>query len=231
MTFCVLDSNCSVFDAALKLPGHSDRTAICEGCHNRMHSELNLLRYDYVDLSQLVARADGHSDTKISRPKPESVPPIDMGIFTLRGQIAYTLMITDRSVREYLGERQQSGELTVREGFAVDRSIRYLQPRVYELGEMPATWHHWDMTGEHATELTGPQAMLLLSALHRKARRACGLEARSIAVPGYCGSCQAPALMRADDNPERIWCRQCRATVTSSEYLAQQRMVFAPPPA
>lgn len=228
MTFCVLAEECSVYDRTAQLPGIARSTPLCEGCRRRSESELNLLRYDYVDLSQLIPARDGHSDAKIARPKPASKPTIDLQVFTLRGEIAYALRVTEVALRVYLGDRVPA-ELPVREGFAMDNSIRYLQPRVDELAGMPATEAHWRLSGTVTETLSGPEVLLLLGRLHHRARKICGLEPMTITVPGMCPSCSTASLRRKDDDDDKIWCIHCRLVFSKEMYFQSQRMIFTRP--
>jgi ribosomal protein L37AE/L43A len=224
MTFCVLGENCSVYDRAAKCPGVSLYNPLCEGCRNRSDSELNLLRYDYLDLSQIIPRADGHSDAKIARPKPESSPPIDMQVFTLRSNLVWVVRKSEVHLRAFRGDRP-APDLPMREGFALDHSVRYLRSKVDDLALLP---DYAGPMGNDGEQCSGVELLLMVGSLHRQARRVCGLDPRTISVPGFCPQCSAQALRRHDDDPDRVWCVQCRHTLSQGAYLAAQRMQFAP---
>lgn len=217
MTFCVLGENCSVYDRHSKVAGVSLRNPLCEGCRNRADRDLNLLRYDYVDLSQLIAKKDGHSEAKIARPKPESSPPLDVGVLTLRSDIAASCFEAEIRLRAYSGDRPRPPE-NVREGWGLDASIRYLRPRLEELALMPAI----------ADLISGVEYLLEFSTLHRRARKVCGLDPRTIGLPGDCPQCHTPTLRRHDDDAERVWCGRCNLHLSKDDYYAAQRMQFAP---
>lgn len=223
MTFCVLGENCSVFDRLAKTSGLSRHNPLCEGCRNRAQRELNLLRYDYVDLSQLIGKSDGSSDVKISRPKPESSPAIDLAVFTLRSRIAVSCRQAEDALRVMHGFPPIS--LRMREGYRLADSVFFLSPRVDDLARMPLVLGEW---GDDGAALDGPQVLLLFGFLHRRARRVCGLDPRVVGVPGHCPSCSATALRRHDDDPERVWCGFCQVRLSREDYFAAQRMQFAP---
>jgi hypothetical protein len=235
MTFCVLAENCSVYDRRNQIPGLSFRNPLCEGCRNRSRRELNLLRYDYVDLSQLIARADGHSEVKISRPKPESVPTIDIGVFTLRSAIADVCADAERELRRHLGMPHLS--VKVREGYGLSDAVSFLHPRVDDLARMPPKGALWGFQGPQMADadpspsyLDGAQVLALFSELHRRARRVCGLDPRTVRLPGECPSCSVPSLRRTDDEPDRVWCAACKLQFTHSDYIAAQTMMLGVTP-
>jgi len=225
MTFCILAEHCSVFDPTQLLPGLSYAARLCEGCRARAESELNLLRYDYVDLSQLVPAAQRHSEVRIARPKPSSRPPLNLGVFTLRGRIAWVVLLAEQALRAHRGDRPGRNELPVREGFALDTAVRYLQPRVDELAALPGTEAFWDLAGEQSVVLDGAAVLRLVGLLHRSARKACGLDTQQISLPGDCPKCAASSLRRSPDDPGRIWCVHCRVTLTGAEYLQHVRLI------
>lgn len=229
MTFCVLGENCTVFDRAEQLSGVTYSKQLCDGCFMRAQSELNLLRYDYVDLSQLIPKKPMPVDSRICRPKPESSPPVAMSVFTLRGQVAYVLAMTEDALRRHLHDRYAVRAVPVREGFALDQSVRYLRPRVDELAGMPARSGHWMVEGPKVA-LSGVDLVILMGSLHRSARWMCGLDMKIRKAPGDCPSCQVPALKRLDDEPERVFCGHCRHSMSSMEYLALTRLRVHPEP-
>ena len=224
MTFCVLGENCSVFDRHTRTSGISRNNPLCEGCRNRARRELDLLRFDYVDLSQLIAKPDGHSDAKISRPKPESSETIDLGVFTLRSQISELARAAEEAVRIRLGMLHSSSS-KVREGFALSSAVHFLYPRVDELAQTPMVPTRFD---DDLGDLDGAQVLYLIGLLHRRARRVCGVDPRTVQVPGFCPSCSVPGLRRHDDDPERYWCAVCNVQIAQQDYYAAQRMQFAP---
>lgn len=223
--FCALGDNCSVFDPNLELPGVTYTSPLCDGCRDRARSVLNLLRYDYIDLSQLIPKSDQRNDeAAIFRPKPESSPPISMPIFNLRAELAYVVLLTEREVRRFVSDEPAYRLEPSREGYTLDRALAYLQRAVENLAQMPATSAYWDPDEPDRLTMDGPQVILHLGAIHRRSRRACGLDARKITVPGDCPNCLATSLRRMEDDPDKVWCVNCRASFTGSEYKAAMRL-------
>lgn len=222
MSFCILGENCSVFDRHTDTAGIAHRNPLCEGCYNRSRRELNLLRYDFVDLSQMVPRKGIRGEANIFRPKPESSPPADLTVLTLRDQIFEVVHTAEVALRLHMGLPVRSGR--VRDGFGLNASVEFLHPRVDDLARLPTHAGNWD---EGVCELDGCGVLLLFTTLHRRSRRLCGLDARTLRVPGLCPSCGMPALRRHNDDAERFWCAYCQLTMSRDEFFAAQRMVYA----
>lgn len=225
MRFCILGENCFVFDRRTETPGISHRESLCEGCREKTRRELNLLRYDYIDLSQMIPKTQKRTDEYSARPKPASAPPIDIAVFTLRSQIVQVAQAAEVAVRISLNVPVMPTQ--GREGFELSDAVRYLHPHVDDLAALPPVVGAW---GEDGTEsaLDGLGMLSLLGALHRRARRVCGLDPRIVHVPGGCPACGAYALRRHDDDVDRFWCARCHQGMNQAEYFAAQRMQFAP---
>lgn len=215
MTFCVLDADCVVYDTRQHLPGLSHHRQLCHGCNDKIRSELNLLRYDYVDLTQLLPPAEVRNELgKIARPKPESKPAMNMAAFHLRGHIAWLVAVVAAEVRKTVGGPRHH-RLPVREGFALDADVKYLSERLDDVAALPVT-RVWADPGKPARgELSGPQMLQALRSLHHRARKMCGTEAPMVTLPGWCPDCQTPSLRRQD---ELIWCVHCRRKFSAVEY-------------
>lgn len=229
MTFCVLGANCSVYDRSKKIAGVSLHKQLCEGCRMRAVSELNLLRYDFVDLSQMIPKRDSIPEANIARGKPESSVPFDVAVFALRDEIVWTLTKAEDHLRALLGD-DIGVRVPARDGYAIEASVRYLVTRVDELTALSAMY---GPVGEDMENLSGVDLLSRFGSLHRRSRRACGLDAGVVSVPGYCPGCGLTSLRRHDDEPGRIWCARCPQRLGQEGYYAAQRMQFAPsqPPA
>lgn len=228
MTFCILDAHCAVYDAQSKLSGLAYFEPICSACDSRSRSELNLLRYDYVDLSQLIPKAGGHNDVRIYRPRPESSPPITLAAWIMRTEIAYVVANTRAVLQRFLGARPGPAWPT-REGWRLDNDTTFLGNHVGDIARIPATELIWSTEAVDPTYRTGPDMLLVLGDLHRRARKLCGLDPRTIAVPGNCPGCNIPALRRRDDDPSALWCNHCRKRLTSVDYSQLVKMQLPPP--
>lgn len=229
MTFCFAAEECVVFDRVGKIPGLSYRGGLCVGCQDSFSQELNWLRYDYVDLSQLIPKSDSRNDeADIFRPKPESSLPLSMSPFHLRARIAYLMLLTERTLRMWLGDSLPSMGLPVREGFALDAAVRYLHSRLDALVGIGGVVDRWEGDGALTKDLSGLEVLLELRRLHRQARVMCGVDSRTITVPGDCPACSVPSLRRSADDADKVWCRHCRMAMTSDDYLRRMRMQFSP---
>lgn len=219
MGFCTLDTQCVVYDRTAQLSGHVIGEGLCAGCCDNTQTILNLLRYDYVDLSQLIPKVDARSENKIFRPKPESSPPVNTAVFNLRGDIAWFVAVLATMLRRHLGSPPRPSPLPVREGFGLDANIRYLVERPEEIGRMPPAWAYWEQDkDDEQQQLDGLGVVLHLRRLHSRARRMCGTEEKVITVPGHCPPCNTPSLRREASTPEKIWCVHCKNTMDADQY-------------
>lgn len=226
MTFCSLGENCVVYDRMTCAPGYSGHHCLCPGCTEASKSDLNLLRYDYVDLSQLIPLPDVRGEAgRIFRPKPESKAPIDVSVFTLRGDVAWFVRQAAEVLRWHSGTRL-ANPMPVREGYQLDTDVRYLIPRVDNLAGLPKFKIHWLPEDEERSELDGVELVLHIRRLHKRARKVCGTLPRLITVPGDCGPCGTPSLRRNSDDAAKIWCTHCKNTLTRDEYENRLRLHF-----
>lgn len=210
--FCVLGARCAVFDAKAKVAGLSYTRALCHACHSRASVEINLLRYDYLDLTNQLPVKDQRNEVQIFRPKPESRPPMDLEVFSLRTEIVQAV------VRAATVAGWRSNAAGVREGFALDVAASALRARLDDLAEVGVTEGWWNGRTGLCEALSGPEVLMRLGALHRRARRLTGVDSPILRIPGDCPSCCAAALRRREDNTEWIWCSSCGAQLTRSRY-------------
>lgn len=213
MSFCVLDAQCTVYDRQAKVPGLAYTGALCPGCHSRASVELNLLRYDYVDLSQNLPLKDARGEVRIFRPKPESKPPMDLEVFSLRSEIVRAVVrAADAVAHAHLHV------VGVREGFALDAAAGLLRFRLDDLAQQKDVQGWWDPRSPVCVALSGPEILALFSALHRRARRLVGLDSPILRLPGECPACSVPALRRRADADDWIWCASCGGQLTRERY-------------
>lgn len=230
MTFCVMDTDCAVYDHHTKMAGLAYHNPLCQGCRDQLRGDLNLLRYDYVDLTQLIPSADTRNEIgKIYRPKPESKPPINTAVYNLRAQIAWFVAILAGEIRRHLGAGDLRTDLPVREGYALDHNVRWLAERVDDIAAMPATDGYFDASMWEKVQLDGPAMVGQIRALHRSARRMCGTDPRCVTLPGFCPDCNTPSLRRYDDNVDKIWCVRCKLQMDAAEYGRTVRLQIPVP--
>lgn len=227
MTFCLFAEHCSVYDSVSNVPGLAMSSAACQSCQDGIKSTLNKLRLDYVDLSQQIPKQSVVTEDQIFRPKPESSPPINLSAFTLRAQLAYFVCLTATIVRGRRPDarRDAVSRRTMREGFALDHDIRYLVERPDAIAGLPAIEHYFDEAHYVPVVMDGLEIAGELHALHRRARLMCGLEPRTLRVPGACPGCDLlGSLRRLDDDTEKVWCAACKNVLSAEQYAAAMRL-------
>lgn len=220
MTFCQLGRNCSVYDAVQQLAGIAHLNPLCYGCRDRARTHFNALRYDYVDLTQLLPKVDGRRQLgRIFRPKPESQPPLNSAALHLRADIVLFAGVTTRELRRVLGYKPWRSE-PVREGFQLDTETSLLCSNIDEVARLPQTTAYFTDADDPLT-LDGAGIFTLAGALHRKARRLCGLQPAVLQVPGFCPACSRAGLRRHDDDDSKLWCSMCGHRMAMAEHAAQ----------
>lgn len=199
---CVLGADCDRYQSA---PGDTWGFNLCDTCHSHFTNDVASLLYTYLDLCQHIARKDGHSEAKISRPKPASTPPIDLNVHTLRSDVEAALLDAERDLR-FAADGPLRDPANVREGFNVQTAVDYVRPRVDALAGLPF----------------GPGHLLRLRSLRLKARTAMGLADLTISLPGFCPKCHVQGGLTRRDGTEAVVCGSCRHAMHWSDY---QRLV------
>ncbi len=227
MTFCHFADQCTVYDSTRKLSGMTGRLSnICEGCRGRAEREIGLLKFDYVDLSQLIPTAGMRTnEAQIYRPKPQSSPPLNMNAYALRSEVAWLLLSMEHAVRQVMADTAAMVPSTAREGYRLDAAVRYLQVRVVDVARLPAMVQCWSSHDEQPSALGGLDLLLRVTRVHHAARTMLGLQPRRIKVPGQCPGCQLWTLTRVEDS-ERVSCMACNLHLSTADYLRAQREVF-----
>jgi hypothetical protein len=79
--------------------------------------------------------------------------------------------------------------------------------------------------GRRPATADGPDAVVALTTLHRRAVAAVGLRERTTDLPGTCHLCNWPSLKHRDGGND-VWCDHCRAVWPWDEY--QDRVALLP---
>jgi hypothetical protein len=216
-SLCVLGAECEWYERG---PSPSHGFNLCDGCTTHCRADVSALVYDYVDLSQVIARRDGHSEAKISRPKPSSTPPIDLAVDTLRSDITGALLTAELVVRQALALSARPN-LHVRDGFNVQQAAGLVAAHVDALAGLAVP--PWAAAADNM-DLTGADLLMRLRSLHSRARRTAGLADLTVALPGYCPKCQAQALSRRD-GCDTVHCGSCRFAWPWAEYQRHVTLV------
>lgn len=226
---CLLATQCVAFDRRTGVAAETiGRRSLCPDCERVCHSDVALLRYDYVDLSQLIARREGHGDAKIARPKPRSQPPIDLDVDALRTEIAQALWTWEQPVRWAAGLPPRSTS-PARDGWRVDNAVAVISPRVELLASLPEIGAYHDGRDAPMTWVDGLGGLTRLRELHRYARRHTGLIVANVGLPGECPKCAAHALYRRHGCDD-VTCGNCRSAWEYAEYSRYVRLMIAQNP-
>lgn len=210
----------------MRRPPHDGKCEpICEWCATVAAEEINLLPVDYFDLKRDCARPAGFSETKIARPHPAGIEPIDLHSDELCADIAWTLTVWEPPVREAarLGAEAVRG---VRPGYAVTVAARLLAAHVHVLAALPPQVGYADGLDAGPVLRTGRDGIDRLRALHARARTRLGVTRRIFQLPGECSKCARWALRRQDGG-DTVWCAHCRQTWTYDDYCKYVNLTTA----
>lgn len=214
---CVYEGRCAQYDRRSGMPADSGLHPLCSECCRAVRIDLGLLTYDYVDLSQLIARRDQPPDARIARPKPKSQPPIDLDVDSLRADIAETLWIWQQAVSWARGLPAPDQDMAARAGWRVAFAVAALLPRVQLWADLPPIGAFHDGRDEPLTWMDGFAGIERLRMLHRRARRHAAIVPTNISLPGQCPQCSTHSLFRADGT-DNVSCGNCRRMWPYDEY-------------
>lgn len=199
--FCTLGAFCDCRDRTTGRPAESNGYNLCSSCSENTVGDVAALLYDFVDLSQIIARRDAHSDVKIARPKPSSIPPIDLAVDTLRSDIERTLTLAEAMVR-FAQQLPPRNHKNARAGYNVDQAVKIVLPHLDAL----------------AGTALGPGVINELRWLHRQARTLLGRNELKIALPGACPKCRASHALSRVDGSDTVSCGSCEFRMTREQY-------------
>lgn len=205
--FCTLGAFCDSRDRKTGRPGESHGYNLCELCAEKALGDVAGLLYDFVDLSQVIARRDGRSDVKISRPKPESIPPIDLAVDTMRSDVEQALLRAEMMVR-YADQLPARDGSNARAGYNVDQAVRIVLPRLELLAGLYLL----------QPPVTGPAVINELRSLHRRARTLLGRNELKVALPGACPKCKVVSSLSRRDGSDTVSCGSCEHRMTRDQY-------------
>jgi hypothetical protein len=223
---CAYAEQCPDVDRHSGLAPATQRN-LCSRCEREASRDVQLLPFDYVDLSQFLPRRPVRPDTKTARPVPQSTPPIDLHIERLRSDIAWALQVWELPVRE-AAELAPAIHEAVREGHLVQKAVEIIAPRVDLLAGLPAVAGYARGLDAGPVEVTGLEGLDQLRALHRRARRMLGVGRLVMSLPGDCSECGAWALRRRDGT-DTVYCAQCRCRWSYTEYTRYVGLMIVNP--
>lgn len=195
-------------------PGYAPR-GLCPRHETEGHNAIRELCADWADLQPLIWDKYKHG-LGATGGKFGPSEPINYGAAALAGEIAYTAVVWEITVRD----RARLAE-TVMNRWPVygdlNRAVRTLTAHYSVLIALPAT-DHFDYDDKPIT-CDGVEGILALETLHRRARSMVGVTVRETTVPGICSvaNCGRQEL-RHRDGSNTVHCGNCRATWTWDEY-------------
>lgn len=215
---CRLGPFCDRYNRRTGFPGETGGFNLCETCAVHAVSDIAALLYDFVDLSQIVARHAARSEAKISRPKPESVPPLDMSVVALRDDIEGVLCRAEQELRR-LHRLPLRTPRNARPGYNVDQALAIVLPRLEVLaGLEPLPPDAWPPT-------TGAEMVSVLRQLHRRAHALLGRKDLTVALPGACPACHAMKTLSRRDGSDTVLCGSCGHAMTWDAYRKSVTLV------
>jgi hypothetical protein len=187
---------------------------LCQACLHRGKSDLAALVLDYVDLEQALVLRGPPGEPVSGTREPPSV--LNVTAEAHQRDIWLLTSTWERILREEIGLLAPSAR-NVRDGWVVQRAARILRIHLVDFSRLPA--HRvfpWGVDGD-AEEHTGAQAILAMTALHRRVRSFLGLTVLTHHLPGECETCGLGALRR-ESGSETVFCAGCSATQTWEKY-------------
>lgn len=230
-TRCAAADGCRGADTAG--PAWVDSGPLCRQCLDVAMRDVRALIYDYLDLEQLLPVQSGSRLEWVSGSRDPSVP-LALGAEALQAEILHTLTLWDEVVRDFCGlSAPKIGR--VRGGWAVQRAAETIAPRVGKLARVEAWPVLLDGMDGPLTDVSGVEAVLSFTALHRRARAALQLTRKIEAMAGYCwlrtvtygDGCGMPTLRR-ESGSETVYCEHCGGRATWDDYRRQLGMVPTP---
>jgi hypothetical protein len=220
---CLAGRRCRGFDHQRKHAAllADPRTPLCPDCLMVAERDVRALVFDYVDLEQHLAPSLGEwSDGQPSH-RGEPPAPMRTAVEALQREIwhATTAWARELRARSRLSEPPVRG---VRDGWAVQRAVEVLAPRLELLARVEPTVVFPTGVEDGPQEVPGWAAVLQLSWLHQRARSMLGRTRRTTQVPGRCSGCGHDELFRDEPrysgDPCPVYCGRCNTRWTYDQY-------------
>lgn len=191
---------------------------LCDGDLDASESDIRKLTLDYGDLEQhlppsLGVWGDGQPHGK-SQPLPLSEHVLD-----LQMEIHWLVVVWADVLRER--DRLSDAPSRVRDGWAVQRAVAILSPRLRLLAEIEAvTVWCYPGSDQGASEVPGWQGVLDLARLHQRTRAVLGLtrEEPQLMVGVLCRGCDRRSTLTRAAGEEDVTCSKCAEHYTAVEY-------------
>jgi hypothetical protein len=199
-------------------------TVLCTDCLEIGQRDVRALLYDYIDTAQALAPGSSAGGPRVSGTGSAPVP-LNLTADELMHAIHHHTTTWAQIVRAQLGLADVA-EIGVRPGWAVQRAVDVLAPRVRMIAALGPQPVFPDGPEAEPDDVTGFTALYMLRQLHQRAGALLGQVRRTFRVPGYCSACGCPAL-RHEDGADVVTCSMCLAWLSYDEYLAGAELLGA----
>lgn len=222
---CTAGDRCRGYRHDLKQPAWTnDGGPLCEDCLVEAERDIGRLLLDWRDLEEMLPKAAGQGEY-VSGTRDAPVP-LNLGVEALQAEILHVLTTWAEVMSDY-ADLADPPDGRARAGWAVQRAVTILQPRVRQLALIGPT-EVFPTGPEDAPEpLSGVDAIAAMSRLHRRAHHQLGLTRAVTNLPGECSACGLATLagdrgdrtaLARDDGSDVVYCRACGAWQTRDEY-------------
>jgi hypothetical protein len=218
---------------------------LCAGCLEAAEPEVRALVYDYLDLAQLHEASMSQAITEKTGGSKEKQMLLVAHVEALQAEIVhvattweYELRVAARLSDPYNATPIADWHTTVskpaplakvRPGFALQRAIGIIGPRMRLLSRLPGTAVCPTGIEDDPVEMAGWEAVHQLVDLHGRCRSTLGRTVRKFWIPGECWHCDARPkpgtdgpLFRAEplrfEDPMQVSCSQCGTTRPYADY-------------
>lgn len=220
-TRCAAEDRCCEYDRRAKVPAWAE-DGLCRACLEAAARDVRALVYDYVDLEQaIVGTKRGGEPISGTR---EQTLLISASVESLQRAIWLVTTTWEEVVRDHDG--LPGVRPWVRDGFAVQRAVTCLEPRLPLLAGIGPTAVMPFGPDSAPAELTGAGGIIGMMALHAAARSALGLTKLTHEMPGECFECGMTTLRR-DNGSETVYCAYCGARQTWDDYRRYVELALA----
>lgn len=220
---CAAADRCRNYDHQHKRAAILDnpRVPLCPDCLAVAERDVRQLVYDYLDLEQHLPKPLGEWADGQPGGRREPPAPLRTAVEALQREIWHvtTTWAAEIRARDRLSEPPERG---VRDGWAVQRAVEVLSPRLPLLASLEPTAVFPTGVEDEPQDVPGWEAVLTLSWLHQRARSMLGRTRRTTQVPGRCSECGHDELFRDEPRYEQdpcpIYCGNCPTKWTYDQY-------------
>ncbi len=203
-------------------PGYADR-GLCPYHETAGLDAVEALHDDWTRLQPLIF---DKADLGMSGAGPAPFGPtlpIDLGVDALAREIVYVAVLWEIAVRDRAGLSDSTGQDGMAGGRELAAAARTLAAHYSVLLALGPTDH--ETYDRREATCDGVDAVIALTALHRRARARIGVDSKTYTVGGDCPVCGRAAL-RHRDGGEDVYCEHCDHVEAWGDY--QDRVGLLP---